>query len=374
MSYYRDGDEPPEFRGKSLDLAGTYRTQMAQCLVLADYTKPHKYVIETLVFHLHSEYARSNQAEVSVWVLVGMIARLAMRMGYHRDSKMYPNITPFEGEMRRRIWSFVRQADILFSYQIGLPSMIRIGDSDTELPRNIYDDEIDEDCKELPPARPQSEATPISYMITKARLAFAFGRVLEHVQGIQHCPYEEVMKIDNSLREVRDSLPEHLKVRPLQDSNLDPATLITSRINVCHSCTLSFPKPADMPSSSSPPFTTKPSASYTATILAAPTQTLAIPTPVARVSIHPWSSSNTKPCFTKRPALMAVCALCDGTCLPLPPTTSSSPPQSSVWTSTIAAPTPCHTGAARTTSTPGASTDRKRCSPLSSGRGISGSS
>ena len=238
MSYHRDGDEPPEFRGKSLDLAGQYRTQMAQCLVLADYTKPHKYVIETLILHLHSEFARSRETEVSVWVLVGMIARLAMRMGYHRDSKMYPNITPFEGEIRRRIWAFVRQADILFSYQIGLPSMIRIGDSDTELPRNIYDDEFDEDCKELPPARPPNEATPVTFMIAKARLAFAFGRVLEHVQSIQHSPYEEVMKIDNGLREVRDSLPEHLKVRSMQESALDPAALIMSRFGVC------LPRPA----------------------------------------------------------------------------------------------------------------------------------
>lgn len=232
LSYHRDGDEPPEFRGKSLDLACTYRTLMAQCLVLADYTKPHNHVIECLIFHLHGEYTRSREAEVSVWVLVGMIARLAMRMGYHRDSRLFPNITPFQGEMRRRIWTFVRQADLLFSFQISLPSMIRLGDCDTDLPRNIYDDEFDEDSKELPPARPTSEATPVSYMIVKARLAFGFGRVLEHTQSVAASSYEEVMKIDNSLREVRDTLPDHLRVRSMQESALDPAALIMSRFSV----------------------------------------------------------------------------------------------------------------------------------------------
>lgn len=96
LSWARDGDEPPEFQGKCTDLANLYRTQMAHCLILADYTKPHNHLIETLIFHLHGEYTCNRDAEASVWVLVGMIARLAMRMGYHRDSKFFPNITPFE--------------------------------------------------------------------------------------------------------------------------------------------------------------------------------------------------------------------------------------------------------------------------------------
>lgn len=96
LSWARDGDEPPEFHGKCTDLATSYRTQMAHCLILADYTKPHNHLIETLIFHLHGEYTCNRDAEASVWVLVGMIARLAMRMGYHRDSKYFPNISPFQ--------------------------------------------------------------------------------------------------------------------------------------------------------------------------------------------------------------------------------------------------------------------------------------
>ena len=96
LSYTREGDEPTEFRGKSTDLAAAYRTHMANCLILADYTKPHNHIIETLIFHLHGEYTCNRDTEASVWVLVGMIARLAMRMGYHRDSKAFPNISPFQ--------------------------------------------------------------------------------------------------------------------------------------------------------------------------------------------------------------------------------------------------------------------------------------
>jgi len=232
LSYQRGGDEPPEFRGQILDLTNTYRKLTSQCLVLADFTKPVKGTIETLVLYLHSEYSQTKDSDVGIWVLVGMIVRLAMRMGYHRDPKPFPSISPFQGEMRRRVWSYVRQADVLFSFQIGLPSMIRSGDCDTVLPRNIYDDEINEDTKELPPSRPRSAPTPISYMIAKAELAFAFGQVVERSQSLNACSYEEVMKLDATLREARAQLPAHLRPRPLEESAMDPAALITQRFNL----------------------------------------------------------------------------------------------------------------------------------------------
>lgn len=232
LSYGREGDEPPEFRGKCQDLAANYRTQMAHCLITADYTKPHNYIIETLIFHLHAEYTSNRDAEASVWVLVGMIARLAMRMGYHRDPKFFPNLSPFQGEMRRRIWTFVRSADLLFSFQVALPSMIRIGDSDTELPNNLFDDEFDEDTKVLPTSRPANEATPISYMIAKGRLSFGFGRVLEEINGVSRKGYDEVLKIDKGLRDIYDSIPDYLKLKPMREMSLAPISLIMARFSL----------------------------------------------------------------------------------------------------------------------------------------------
>ncbi|KAL4925468.1 Zn(II)2Cys6 transcription factor [Aspergillus undulatus] len=232
LSYYREGDEPPEFRGKSLDMAGTFRNLVAMCLTLADYTKPYPYLIECLAFHLHGDYCQTKEADISVWVLNGVIVRLAMRMGYHRDSKAFPNITPFQGEMRRRVWSFVRQADLLFSCQVGLPSMIRMADSDTELPRNLYDDDFDENCKELPPSRPPSEPTPLSYLITKSRLASVLGQAIERTSSLQNISYDTVMEMDSELRRARDMIPDHLLVRPIEDSPLDPLVLIMSRFSV----------------------------------------------------------------------------------------------------------------------------------------------
>lgn len=231
-SYFRMDDEPPEFRGKSLALAANYRTLTGQCLLLADFTKPLNHTIETMVLHLHCEYARNRDAEVGVWVLVGMIVRLAMRMGYHRDPSNYKDISPFQGELRRRVWTFVRQSDLLFSFQIGLPSMIRSGDCDTELPRNLFDDEFDEDTKVLPPSRPLSEPTPVSYMCAKANMTFSFGKVVERLHQVTSMPYDEIMILDQDLRETRAEFPPHLRLRSIEESMMDPGALVMQRFSL----------------------------------------------------------------------------------------------------------------------------------------------
>ncbi|KAL9611807.1 MAG: hypothetical protein Q9167_003575 [Letrouitia subvulpina] len=231
-SYYRMGDEPTEYRGKSLALASKYRSLTAQCLLRADFLKPFSYTIETLLLHLHGEYARSRDAEVGIWVLVGMIVRLAMRMGYHRDPKLFPNITPFLGEMRRRTWTFVRQCDLLFSFQIGLPSMIRLGDCDSALPSNLYDDDLHEDMKSLPLPRPITEPTPVSFMIAKSSITFTFGKIIEALHSVTPCSYEDIMSLDQDLREARAELPPHLRMKSMEESMLDPGAIIMQRFSL----------------------------------------------------------------------------------------------------------------------------------------------
>ena len=171
-----------------------------------------------------------------------------MRMGLHRDSKVkcltmsgrsqadtlknFPHLSFFQGEMRRRLWTFVRQADVLFSFAVGLPSMIRSGDTDTDLPTNVKDDDFDEDTQTPPPARPNTEFTQVSYLIAKADIAFVFGRIAESTSSVQTPPYEEIMKLDNEIKDAYHSLSPVLHMKPMEDSQLDPAATLTMRMNI----------------------------------------------------------------------------------------------------------------------------------------------
>lgn len=292
LSYHHDGEEPPEFKGKSLDMSKSFRHLMCQCLILADYTKPYPYLIETLVLHMHADFSQTSEANVRVWILCGIIARLAMRMGYHRDSKMFPNITPFQGEMRRRVWAYLGQADLLFSFQVGMPSMLRPGDTDTELPRNLFDEDFGPDSKEIPPSRPNEQSTPVSYMIAKSRLSAAFGRVIEHTSLVKNAPYEVVIDIDAELRRARDMIPEHLRVLPFDECTIESTDSILMRYYVSglfFLCSKFGTNGSRLRAS-----TTRPRSSYTEDISAVPEKIPDSPTRAEHALTHQWSSCVTR--------------------------------------------------------------------------------
>jgi hypothetical protein len=232
QSYTRAGDEPPEYHNKSWAMSKEYRDLTAQCLILADITQPIIGMLETLILHVHAEYARSRDAEVGILISTGIIVRLAMRMGLHRDPGPYAGISCFQGEMRRRVWAAVRSIDLLFSAQAGLPPIVRPRDTNTEVPRNIYDDELHEDMKLLPPSRPENEATPTLFLINRTRLIYKLGEAVEMTETLTCSSHEEIMKLDAEARELHDKISPHLKMRSMDESARDPSTLIMQRFTL----------------------------------------------------------------------------------------------------------------------------------------------
>lgn len=126
----------------------------------------------------------------------------------------------------------VRMADITFSYQVSLPSMINDHMTDTKLPHNLFDDEFGPDTTVLPPPRPLTEPTPTAYMIAKARLQNEFGNIIQAVTRVGKPPtYEEIILHDQKLRDIYNEFPPHLKMQPLESSH-DPVKLIIARFNM----------------------------------------------------------------------------------------------------------------------------------------------
>lgn len=96
LSYHKVGDEPAEWRGRTLELAAEYRLRTVQCLMKADYTKPVEYTVETMLLYVFGEYSSRWDADLGLWMIVSLIIRIAFRMGYHRDAKWFPSLTPFQ--------------------------------------------------------------------------------------------------------------------------------------------------------------------------------------------------------------------------------------------------------------------------------------
>jgi hypothetical protein len=229
------GDEHSDPRAPPLEMAQTYRRCCIQCLRLSDYTKPGKYTIETILAHMEGEFAFSGDEQVACYLLLGVALRIALRMGLHRDpDKIGGGITPYQGEMRRRLWHMLKQIEMLASFHIGLPSMVESIESDTQLPRNLNDTDFSEDSTELPPARGPTEITTASYLICKSRISAVFGKIATHANSLSTPSYDEVLRLDKELVESHSNIPPIFQMQPLELSITDAPQLILFRFNIGH--------------------------------------------------------------------------------------------------------------------------------------------
>lgn len=218
------GDASPSLFTARIDF---YREKLVQCLVLANYTKCPPYTVETLIMYFGTEYLRSADSQFSMSILVGIIVRIAFRMGYHREPSRFSDISPFRAEMRRRTWLMVMSLDLATSSQVGLPRLIQPFMCDAQEPRNLLEEDIHEDIPELPPSRPETELTPSLYTVVLTRVRLAHARVMDLMNSTSQPTYREIMELDAMFREVYEQLPECAK--PVSgeefDDTLTPASM-----------------------------------------------------------------------------------------------------------------------------------------------------
>ncbi|KAM5343615.1 hypothetical protein ACJ41O_012152 [Fusarium nematophilum] len=231
--YMRSQEELPGAMGHHRDVMVAFQRRASECLLISNYsTSPSTYTMEALLFNIGGEFARCRDAHLGLWVLSSIAIRLAMRMGYHRDPEKYPEISPFQGEMRRRVWAVVMQLDTLGSGQLGLPTMIQEPQCDTRLPLNLLDEDFGPDSTQLPPERPETQLTPVLYTITKAKAMAVFRTIFNHVSLGRIEAYEEVMALDRRVNDTRLSMPPCFHIANLEDSIAVPPYILIRRYNL----------------------------------------------------------------------------------------------------------------------------------------------
>lgn len=109
--------------------------------------------------------------------------------------------------------------------------MVQIEVNESMMPRNIHDDSFGPECLELPVAVPESEATEISYLICKTRLAIGLARALTAINTEEGNPssYGKILEIDSYLHDVYAKVPDHFRLLPMAEQQHDHPRLITAR-------------------------------------------------------------------------------------------------------------------------------------------------
>ncbi|KAI5927929.1 fungal-specific transcription factor domain-containing protein [Camillea tinctor] len=172
------------------------------------------------------------------WTHLGLIVRMAMTMGMHRDpSEFAPKIQPFWAEMRRRVWYTILELDVHMSMQCNLPSCIREGDFTCQPPRNVNDEDLRPDIVETPASRPFEEDTDNRVQAFAARsLPYRFQIVdlINRIDNLQD--YQQVLDLGNALECVLEDVRYLLPTPPSPEAAADSRRLWMTRVILDMNC------------------------------------------------------------------------------------------------------------------------------------------
>jgi hypothetical protein len=204
----------------------TYRSLTIHCLVDGDYTRPSRYTIETLSMHFGVEQNVNLDTEIGNWILIGVIIRIALRMGLHRDPSHWPNIRPLQAELRRRTWMTLYQMDFFTSSQIGLPRIIKDSQCDVRPPKHLFDEDIGLENDEIPPERPLTDPSPLLYIIIRHTIIEVSAEIYDATEAAQPTP-ATIAVLGAKLESAVNAIPSWLKYTSLETSIADnPATVL----------------------------------------------------------------------------------------------------------------------------------------------------
>ena len=128
-----------------------YRFAFEQALARAGFLSTQELVV-LQSFTLFLNCVRRYDDTRYVWTLTGLLIRLAQALGIHRDGARF-GISPYQTEMRRRLWWQICTLDVRASEDHGSDPSISDQTFDTNFPLNINDEDIDSSMKETPKER-----------------------------------------------------------------------------------------------------------------------------------------------------------------------------------------------------------------------------
>jgi hypothetical protein len=133
-------------------LVKQYRFGVEQALAKAGFLNTNE-IVTVQAFVLFLVCVRRHDDTRFVWSLTGLAIRIAQSLGLHRDGTKF-GLSPFDTEMRRRLWWQICVLDVRAAEDHGSDPSIMDQSFDTELPLSINDIDLDPDATEPPVPRP----------------------------------------------------------------------------------------------------------------------------------------------------------------------------------------------------------------------------
>ncbi|KAI8946429.1 fungal-specific transcription factor domain-containing protein [Xylaria longipes] len=162
-----------------------------------------------------------NSQNHETWQHLGLLVRMAMTMGLHRDPSEFPHeILPFWAEQRRKLWTTILELDIHMSIQCNLPSCIREGDFTCRPPSNLDECQLYPNMIELPPSKPIEVDTDSRIQVFAAKTLITRFKVVDLINRIDALEdYQQILDIGAELEQVLEDIRYVVPQIHLNDTN-----------------------------------------------------------------------------------------------------------------------------------------------------------
>ncbi|PIG87841.1 hypothetical protein AARAC_009855 [Aspergillus arachidicola] len=220
----------PEQRAEELGqdhstLLQQYRFATQQALARAGFLQSrNQTVLQAAVLFLTC-LRRPGDAEF-VWTVTAAVYRLAQGLGLHRDGTHF-ELSPFEVELRRRLWWSIYLLDSQSSELHAIGTLITESCYDTKLPLNINDSDLSPESTTSPDER--IEFTEITFCLIRCEMTVLYRRSFlnTHPSNSEGHPSH---LLDERLRQL-EGIRTHLQNRHLQycDTSI-PAQWVTATV------------------------------------------------------------------------------------------------------------------------------------------------
>ncbi|EQK97767.1 fungal specific transcription factor domain-containing protein [Ophiocordyceps sinensis CO18] len=181
--------EPEEivtnFGASKEDLLAQHRFALEQSLAKANFLDTSDVTV-IQAFTLFLIIVRRHDESRFCWALTGLLIRIAQGLGLHRDGSHF-KLSPFETEVRRRLWWAILMLDLRSAEELGTDMTIGERSYDTQMPSNINDSDIGPESLELP--TPREGRSDCAVSLVRAEICALSRRLVTSASAMANpCP------------------------------------------------------------------------------------------------------------------------------------------------------------------------------------------
>lgn len=158
-------------------------------------------------FALLANYLQKRNRPNSGFTLLGIAVNMAQGLGLHREFSG-PAVSVFDMEIRRRVWWTIFIFDSGARVTFGRPTL-SLGGINTQLPRNLDDNDLAVDLDELPQSR--DVPTTTSSLIWQTKLAKIGNLANEKLVEKQLPDQATMLLLGDEVSQWTASLPEYMR-------------------------------------------------------------------------------------------------------------------------------------------------------------------